>query len=80
MREFDKVFQAGNYTVSIDTPGLYGCFEHDILGDNSGGGLWFERGKAGQLELTDYDGVFALPKQVASGLREHGYVVSSEFD
>jgi hypothetical protein len=49
-----------NFTVEVDTKVKYGCFEHDTLGDNCGGGLWFDK----DLMLEDYDGVFELPSEV----------------
>jgi hypothetical protein len=49
-----------NYTIDIDVKNKYGCFEHDHLGDQSGGGLWFDK----DLMLQDYDGVFELPSEV----------------
>lgn len=58
-----------NYTISttdVDSSQLY--FEHNRLGDESSGGMWFE-GK----ELVDYDGVFALPKSVVEYLTSVGY-------
>lgn len=81
---FDKKFQAGKYTVEVDTAAMYGYFEHDELGEDSSGGLWFvrfevmsksESGLETKLRLTDYDGVFQLPKRVIEGLRENGFVV-----
>lgn len=67
---FDKKIKTKHFDVQIDTASHYGYFEHDELGDECGGGLWFE-GK----ELVDYDGVFALPREVGETLREHGYTV-----
>lgn len=61
-----------NFTIQIFDYGTRGYFEHNDLGDEWGGGLWFE-GK----ELRDYDGVFALPKEVATCLRENGFIVPS---
>jgi len=49
-----------NFTVSIDVENKYGYFEHDTLGDNCGGGLWFDS----DLKLEDYDGVYDLPSEV----------------
>lgn len=37
-------------------------------------GLWFN-GK----ELVDYDGVFSLPREVVTMLKDAGYVVSEEY-
>lgn len=72
---FDVAFQAGKYTVQIDTKGQYGYFEHNDLGDESAGGLWLS-----DRSLTDYDGVFELPEAVVVGLREHGFTVDNEFE
>ena len=65
-----------NFTVEIfdETP-LRGYFEHNELGDNCGGGLWFEG-----LELIDYDGVYCLPKEVIQALRNTGFYVGEEFE
>ncbi len=49
-----------NYTIEIDSKAKYGCFEHNELGDNSCGGLWFDE----QFHLIDYDGVYFLPSEV----------------
>ncbi len=50
------------------------CCAEVISGDHHAEiGLWFE-GK----ELTDYDGVFFLPREVAELLNEMGYVVPQE--
>lgn len=61
--------------VTINTPyfeiiidGDEGCFEHNDLGDDCGGGLWFVG-----MEVTDYDGVFELPKEVREALKAEGY-------
>lgn len=49
------------YDIRVDTKAKYGCFEHNELGDEDGGGLWFDD----QGELEDFDGAFVLPKEVA---------------
>lgn len=73
---FTKASTNGKYEVHVDPVAKYGYFEHAILGDNSGGGLWFDK-EGDTLTLTDYDGVFELPKPVAEALRELGCVVDS---
>jgi hypothetical protein len=61
-----------------------GWFEW-VGGDNSdeeiGGELIFEihPDRPYLLELIDYDGVFALPQQVAAMLIQHGVFVSSNY-
>jgi len=49
-----------NFTVAIDSKEKYGWFEHESLGDNCGGGLWFDK----NFKLEDYDGVYDLPSEV----------------
>ena len=66
-----KVTDTANYMVAINNQGDYGYFEHVRLGEESGGGLWFNDGV-----LTDYDGVFSLPGEVADELEVRGVDVS----
>jgi hypothetical protein len=53
-------------TVGIDPAALYGYWEHKD--GSEGGGLWFERTEAGELELVDYDGDYELPRLVIAAL------------
>ena len=65
------VTESKNFTIyQWDDPN-YMFFEHNELGDECGGGLWFDRGI-----LTDYDGVWMLPKEVAMALKDIGLDVS----
>ena len=66
-----KVTNTENYEVRLNNDGLHGSFEHVRLGEESGGGLWFNDGM-----LTDYDGVFSLPGEVADELEVRGVDVS----
>lgn len=83
---FNKKTQSGHYEVQVDTESQYGYFEHDELGDESGGGLWFEQSAEKdtdgnfKLELMDYDGVSELPKSVIKALREMGFIVGENFE
>lgn len=63
----------GKFEVVI--VGKTGYFEHVDLGDECGGGLWFEK-----KQLEDYDGVPELPKDVIKGIRKLGYTVPREFE
>ena len=54
--------------LEIDTAAGYGYFDHKD--GSEGGGLWFD----GQ-ELSDYDGVYELPKAVARTLIALGYTL-----
>ncbi len=70
--------ETANYEVNVVrmvTSGkLRGSFEHNELGDECAGGLWFNEGDNG-VTLIDYDGVFELPEEVAEALRGKGIVV-----
>lgn len=83
---FDTKLNTKNFTVEIDTQANYGYFEHNDLGDEWGGGLWFdplpmsEAGLTKKLELVDYDGVFELPAEVREALRGAGFIVGEEFE
>lgn len=62
-----------NVTIGIDDAdgsGWFELYDEETGGDEwyGSGGLWFD-GK----ELTDYDGVFALPGCVIDKLKELGY-------
>lgn len=61
----------GDFQIEITPDTAHGFFEHYELGDGWGGGLWFD-GK----RLTDYDGVFELPKEVTAALIAAGYDMS----
>lgn len=63
-------------TLYMQEDDKYGCIEWDIpsLDEVEHIGLWFEDG-----ELTDYDGVFSLPREAVELLRENDYVVGPDF-
>ena len=67
-----KMLHSKNFMVGLRLDGRYGFFEHVRLGDECGGGLWFENnGK----ELVDYDGVYDLPPEVRNLLINDGISV-----
>ena len=68
---FDVKIDNGEYTLEFDTAEHYGCFEHNLIGDESGGGLWFDEHGV----LLDYDGVYELPASVVLTLRTMGFTV-----
>ena len=43
-------------------------------------GIWCERNSNGELELSDYDGGFSLPKEAIELLRKNNITVSKEFE
>ncbi len=65
-----------NYDIGIDPKSLYGYFEHNELGDESGGGLWFDK----NFQLIDYDGVFFLPSEVKNVLIQFGMISKETAD
>lgn len=84
---FTVMLETPNYTVKVDPAEKYGFFEHNTLGDEKAGSLWFDLhesstpGDNGRvLDLIDYDGVFSLPKQVTLALRNAGFIVDEIFD
>lgn len=76
---FNKTMLTNNFEVMVDTGARYGYFEHLRLGDNCGGGLWFEPLEGGVLALVDYDGVFELPGEVKDSLTRAGFILDEEF-
>jgi hypothetical protein len=60
-------FNTKNYTISLWGQDR-GTFEHNTLGEDSAGGLWFDGDN-----LEDYDGVYELPKEVKQWLLENEY-------
>jgi hypothetical protein len=65
-----------NYDIGIDPKALYGYFEHNELGEDSGGGLWFDK----HFNLIDYDGVFQLPSEVKNILIQFGMISKETAD
>jgi hypothetical protein len=65
--------------VGIDPAARYGYWER--RDGSEGGGLWFTRDNNNlELELTDYDGDYTLPRKVIAALRAHGVLVSPDFE
>lgn len=68
------------FDVKIDTDGLYGYFEHRIIGQEFSGFMYFDRitpttaSKPG-LALTSFEDVPEIPAQVLSWLREEGFLI-----
>lgn len=61
-----------NYEVEINSDTNHGWFEHNTLGEERGGALWFQNG-----HLIDYDGVMVLPSEVIKSIRKMGYTVEA---
>ena len=68
--EYNITLGTQNYTIKISTKTRYGYFEHNELGDESGGGMWFD----GDFMLMDYDGVYELPTEIKSIMIQCGYI------
>ena len=67
---FSTILGTQNYDIRIDPKSKYGYFEHNELGDESGGGLWFDK----EFNLIDYDGVYFLPSEVKNILIQFGMI------
>jgi len=65
--------QRGKFEINIDENEEEGYFEHDIYGEELGGGLWFKN-----KELIDFDGVSILPDEVAEGIIKLGFNVNKK--
>jgi len=74
--DFSIKLGSQNFTIDIAPDDKYGYFEHNELGDECGGGLWFDD----ELKLTDYDGVFELPNEVKVTLYKFGYIRKEEYE
>ena len=72
------VTQREGWTIAMHEAQLSGWFERDT--DGTGGGLWFERNDADQLELIGYDGTYALPLPVLDFLRTAGVDADRSFE
>lgn len=77
---FNVKIETKNFTIEIAEGDLYGCFEHNRLGEDRGGGLWFQMCQDKKLDLIDYDGTAYLPKEVLFALRDKGYTVDETFE
>ena len=64
--------------IQIDPAARYGYFER--RNGEEGGGLWFDRTESGGLELSDYDGLTALPAAIINALRANGVTVDAAFE
>jgi hypothetical protein len=76
--EFNFKTNTGRFEIGVDNEQAYGYFEHNELGDECGGGLWFAK-KDNKLELEDYDGVYQLPAEVCDALVANGYILDPIF-
>jgi len=65
--DYQKI-KIGKYEIYIDAEKQYGYYEHDVFGEDMGGGLWFENNT-----LVDYDGLSTLPVEVIKGIQELGF-------
>jgi hypothetical protein len=63
---FDLNLSTPQYAIEISTADNYGYFQNNTTGTE--GGLWFDG-----LRLSDYDGVYDLPKPVYTALVNAGF-------
>jgi hypothetical protein len=68
--DVERTIMTKNYEITLDLHGDHrGYFEHNGLGDERAGGLWYDENK----NLTDYDGVVELPREVREALIADGF-------
>jgi len=68
--DVERTLNTKNYEITLDLHGDHrGYFEHNTLGDERAGGLWYDENK----NLTDYDGVAELPREVREALIADGF-------
>lgn len=80
--EYSVVIKTANFEIKISPATMYGYFEHDHLGEECSGGLWFDTCQVAAdqgLELFDCDGTPELPGEVKEALAQAGYIVGEEF-
>ncbi|MGB4467552.1 MAG: hypothetical protein WBI41_05815 [Azovibrio sp.] len=70
--------QTEHFEVLIFSDAMKGYFEHHHLGDECGGGLWFEV-IDNEKTLVDYDGTTHLPREVWQALETVGIEVGEDF-
>ncbi len=71
-----KHIHTERFEIGIHDDRLRGWFEDKELGDELGGGLWFEADGT----LYDYDGVYMVPLEVLSALKADGFDVEAMED
>ncbi len=64
------------FVIKVNTRTLYGYFEHVDLGEEYGGGLWFDE----DMKLKDYDGVYFLPDDVRNQLRLNNFITKEFYE
>jgi len=57
-----------HFNIWMEPTNEYAYFEHDEVGDDIAGGMWFNN-----KELVDYDGVFELPSEIIVLMESQGY-------
>lgn len=76
---FNKTLHSSKgHKIQIDDRAMYGCWEYPD--GSEGGGLWFANISETKVELSDYDGVYALHPTIITALREAGYFVDEVND
>jgi hypothetical protein len=73
MSDMNLIKATANFDLYMTDDKFRGYFEHNELGEDCAGGLWFYHNDEGKLSLLDYDGVFELPAEVIATMEELGY-------
>ncbi len=64
------------FEIHVNTETRYGWFEDKKIGDENGGGLWFDL----DMKLQDYDGVYFLPTDVGNQLMKNNFITQEFYE
>ena len=76
MNRYNLNLSTNKFEIWIDTNGKYGWFEDKVVGDENGGGLWFDT----DMKLTDYDGVYFLSDDVRNQLMRNNFITQEFYE
>jgi len=76
LNSYNVNLSTNKFEIWISTTTKYGWFEDKIIGDENGGGLWFDE----DMQLQDYDGVYFLPDDVRNQLMRNNYITQEMYE
>lgn len=76
MNSYSVNLSTNKFEIWINTDARYGWFEDKRLGDENGGGLWFDE----DMKLKDYDGVYFLPNDVRNQLMRNNFITQEFYE
>ena len=76
MNSYNVNLSTNKFEIWINTEAKNGWFEDKIVGDENGGGLWFDK----DMQLEDYDGVYFLPDDVRNQLMRNNFITQEMYE